>query len=133
MEDRVKPPYVAEQGAKSFVEKLQQEAASGSLTPELAQRLADKYRQEYPKVSVDPAGLLRGMDVSRVWADETAQWTDLMQRLATAKYGLGGLAAQAKSEPPLTKFKDHELIMELIKRGYAAMKMPDGGVPEVLK
>lgn len=49
-------------------------------------------------------------------------------------YGTSAMQTSVVSEDPLAKFKDHELIMALLKRGYAAMKLPsDGGPPEVLR
>lgn len=47
-------------------------------------------------------------------------------------YGTSTL--QAKVEPPLKKFSNSELIMEMLERGFAVMKLPaDGGPPETLR
>lgn len=47
-------------------------------------------------------------------------------------YGRGAL--QARVEPPLKKFSNAELVMEMLERGFAVMKLPaDGGPPETLR
>lgn len=37
-------------------------------------------------------------------------------------------------QPSLTTYKDAELVMDMIRRGYAVMKLPEGGgPPDVLR
>lgn len=61
----------------------------------------------------------------------------LEHQLAT-KYWQSQIETQthykAIREKTLGDFSDAELVMEMIKRGYATMKLPkDGGPPEVLR
>lgn len=52
-------------------------------------------------------------------------------------YGQGAQTLRAPPPPvvpTIESFRDAELIMEMLKRGYACMKLPaDGGPPEVLR
>ncbi len=80
------------------------------------------YRESFDRYVGDPVG-----PGPHFWADESSHIRDAFL------YGNSAMQTSVVVEDPLAKFKDHELIMALLKRGYAAMKMPDGGVPEVLK
>lgn len=73
---------------------------------------------------------------THVWMDDASHFHDalLYGQAASRLHRSSSMQTGVTVEDPLAKFKDHELIMALLKRGYAAMKLPaDGGPPEVLR
>lgn len=77
------------------------------------------YQEQVTKVSPNP-----------VWIDEASIFKQDI--LDAAIYGQS--ASHVRREKTLADFGDAELVMEMIRRGYAAMKLPaDGGPPEVLR
>lgn len=115
MESRVKPP------AGSLADALKQ--AVTPMTPEAAQEALEVYRAAQvanqwlmPPPNFGPA------IPNREWLNPTS---------GIVHNPPMGTVTREKT---LTDFSDAEIIMEMIRRGYAAMKLPaDGGVPEVLK
>lgn len=128
MADRVKIPYVNGAGGKSFSAKLRQQTEIGDISPELGAKMAERFRAEHltPQEFQGTHGL-------NIWRDEAA---DIDKHIADALlYGqVASRLHRATPQPTLDSFQDYELIMELIKRGYAAMKIPEGrSAPEIFK
>lgn len=71
---------------------------------------------------------IRGFEHTFIGIDEASHFHD------TFVYGQAASRLHRPVEEQLAKFGDADLIMEMLKRGYAAMKLPsDGGPPEVLR
>ena len=125
METGVKPPYatsVAQMGgrqqgktaAQVFAEALR--SMRESMTSEQAESRLHRYHERYP-------------EIGNVWMDEAGRMNqhtiDVLQH--------------AKRTPvvaikQLADYHDAEMVMEMIRRGYAVMKLPaDGGPPESLR
>lgn len=69
---------------------------------------------------------IQGLDATFLGFDES----HVIDALA---YGQAQARVTRPSHKPLTDYSDAELVMEMIRRGYAAMKLPaDGGPPKVL-
>lgn len=71
----------------------------------------------------------------RITVDESIglndPWKHMMAGLGDSKSSYSAWGAERKL---LHDYSDAELVMEMIRRGYAAMKLPgDGGPPEVLR
>lgn len=71
----------------------------------------------------------------RITVDESSHmsdaWKYMMAGLGDSKSSYSTWGAERKL---LHDYSDAELVMEMIRRGYAAMKLPgDGGPPEVLR
>lgn len=69
------------------------------------------------------------------WLDEIRDpaYQDMVDAM---KYGVSAASQTSyrRADKTLADFGDAELVMEMIRRGYAAMKLPaDGGPPEVLR
>lgn len=121
MEDRVKKLYTPRGGGKSFAamlkDQLRMYGARGGLQqlpklPEHQEMLADM--AQYSMIGLDAASV-----------DATSAMWGAMTR-CKAFY----------SDPTprsLSTYSDAEMIMEMIGRGYAVMKTPQGGAPETLK
>lgn len=79
----------------------------------------------------------RHPSITQVWVDEVSHVDQEGFRYALEEQAKSRLARQtvpAKITKPIDEWTDAELIMEMIRRGYAAMKLPEaGGPPEVLK
>lgn len=101
----------------------------------MADRISDQLKAAFDAVGIKwptekPPVIpeLRVVDYTTI---QTPDWLD--------KYYLdpAANAYQARArlqEKTLVDFPDHEMVMEMIRRGYAVMKLPkDGGPPEVLR
>lgn len=90
--------------------------------------------REYQQAVVDSGSIPpSSVTYNPSWIDEAK---DIDQHVMDAlRYkNLGGAGTTVRAEKTLADFKDAELVMEMIRRGYAAMKLPsDGGPPEVLR
>ena len=54
---------------------------------------------------------------------------DIDQHMIDAlTYGIGAKATYDPT-PPIQKHSDADMVMEMIRRGYACMKLPEGGGP----
>jgi hypothetical protein len=73
-----------------------------------------------------------GMDHGTVFVDEMHGFSrDMIDALIYSKIGTKTTMLASKE---LTDYSDAELVMHMIGRGYACMKLPkDGGPPEVLR
>lgn len=70
----------------------------------------------------------KGVDLTHIWIDEASHITDAV------KYGQIPPDLIRTESKKLSDYSDADLIMEMISRGYAAMKLPrDGGPPKVLR
>lgn len=67
---------------------------------------------------------------SRFWVDELGNIDDHM--LDALKYGAS--VQQLTRPKSLADYPDVEMVMDMLRRGYAVMKLPkDGGPPEVFR
>lgn len=139
MEDRVKEKtarLATQYGGRSGGKNYQQASA---------QEMRDEFRKMYPQPSIDWGGALprtladyaqveprlcrsgSPREVRHVSLDESSHIRDAWL------YGQSAMQTGITAEDPLAKFKDHELIMALLARGYACMRVPESGTPEVLQ
>ena len=74
--------------------------------------------------------VVHGRELSRVWLNEIDNHlVDAVAYGSTATHTAGPVSPRRT----ISEFADSELIMELLGRGYAAIKMPkDGSLPKVL-
>ena len=124
MEDRVKDYFHQyRRGGKSFAAAIKEQlrirgAAGGGLQqlPKLPKPKSeiDTYYDELVKFGV-------GSEFSSDVEAMLRQWRPTMTRRAS------------EAPPSLATYSDAEMIMEMIGRGYAVMKTPQGGTPETLK
>lgn len=68
-----------------------------------------------------------GPEVHTVFLDESSHLSDAML------YGLGASKTAFGGARALSEYKDAELVMEMLKRGFAVMPVPGNGPPDVLK
>ena len=102
----------------------------------LADLLAEAGRAPKPTSLFDAAKLM-GMDFAgqeaRVLAiDESTHILDALT-YSTYTARTTGRNFQWPKAKTLEEYPAHELIMEMLRRGYAVMKAPEGGRPETLK
>lgn len=149
MADGVKPPYAvgvdpspagdataymlyggaAGMGGKSFARQVRaglnlQSVKRGSDLEQHIRKQIEQHRALNPSIT-------------QVWVDEVSHVDLEGFRYALEEQAKSRLSRQtipAKITKPIDEWTDAELIMEMIRRGYAAMKLPEaGGPPEVLK
>ncbi len=102
----------------------------------LADLLAEASRGVNVNTFGSPPKPINGIEVNRVFADESG---NLVQHQIDAMTYLADIQVQSRlhrtsTQKTLSDFSDADLVMEMIKRGYAAMKLPkDGGPPETLR
>lgn len=68
-----------------------------------------------------------GPEVHTVYLDESSHLSDAFV------YGLGAQKSAFGGARALSEYKDAELVMEMLKRGFAVMPVPDNGPPGTLK
>lgn len=135
MADRVTPPYAQHVGAAMG-------SAKRGKVDDLLRRIEAGEFGDRPRIARIPCPGGRGDDIAINGHKVTFLAYDEL-RLSTldehARDALAyGLAAsrlhRPRSEKTLADFSDADLVMEMIRRGYAAMKLPaDGGPPETLR
>lgn len=91
----------------------------------------ERIRQGFEKIGqqAPPIEEVQGLKLTSMGSDVYDHLADALayQQAAARTY-------RVRTTKTVTDFSDAELIMELIRRGYAAMKLPsDGGPPEVLR
>jgi len=68
----------------------------------------------------------KAVDVQHIWTDELSKISP--QALEKARQAINGRTTLHRPTPPvktLAEYSDAELIMEMIGRGFAAMKIPE--------
>lgn len=87
-------------------------------------------QQEQAQSRVHRPGVVPPIKVHHISIDEAGSIDQHM--IDALKYGMG--AKMQVLEKPLTEYHDVDMIMEMLRRGYAVMKLPaDGKPPEVLR
>ena len=74
--------------------------------------------------------------IEHIWVDEAAKvGPEIMRKMLEDQWSTTtSQRVPAKVHKALDEYTDADLIMEMIRRGYAAMKLPEsGGPPEALK
>lgn len=70
---------------------------------------------------------IQGRELTFIGFDESSHIGDALL------YGQSASRMHRPAEEQLAKFSNAELVMEMLKRGYAVMKCPDGQPPETLR
>ena len=140
MADRVKPPLAerAEMGGRRSG-KTYRDMIDNLLPGLLGPMSAPGDRVEF---GVDPAHGADSQMVARIHRqgyiprihhiDGIDLHRDADHLRDALQYGIG--TRQVSVEPAIEKHSDAEMVMEMIRRGYAVMKLPaDGGPPESMR
>ena len=122
-------------GGKEFARQMELQKMVRTV-PE-ARKLVDDFREKFPMPQIPKASDMEieqaksrlwrnGRDIDCVFIDESSHLSDAIAYGLGAKRVFGGPRA-------LSEYENHELVMEMLKRGFAVMPIPDQGPPDVLK
>lgn len=104
-------------GGKTFMHQLRLQTALQAGGKSRAMELLERFREKHPPVQVFD------MNVEQARSHLSDAFL----------YGLGAQKTAFGGARALSEYKDAELVMEMLKRGFAVMPVPGNGPPDVLK